>query len=75
MSKTDANANAKFEVRLLIRLNSRWASHLTDDEIRDYIQQRLNSSLGFRGQVKEFAMKRQVSGRKRTVQTSVARRV
>ena len=45
------NIELKFKVTL--ELNEKWASNQTTEELVDYIKARLNSSLGFRGQIKK----------------------
>ena len=42
--------------KVTLDLDKKWASHLTRDELAEYIKERLNSSLGFRGQVKRFRL-------------------
>jgi hypothetical protein len=48
--------NKEVTLRVTLVLDEKWASHLTRDELADYIKERLNSSLGFRGQVKRFRL-------------------
>ena len=45
------NIELKFKVTL--ELNEKWASNQTTEEVVDNIKARLNSSLGFRGQIKK----------------------
>jgi len=40
-----------------IQVDSTWAANLSDEELKEYIQQRLNSSLGFRGQIQNLKLK------------------
>ena len=37
-------------VKATLTVNREWASHMTPDEVSDYIRQRLNSAMGFRMQ-------------------------
>jgi len=46
------NIELKFKVTL--ELNEKWAGDQTTEELVDYIKARLNSSLGFRGQIKKL---------------------
>ena len=49
-------SNNKVTFRVTLELDEKWASHLTREELAEYIRERLNSSLGFRGQVKRFKL-------------------
>ena len=49
-------SNSEVTFRLTLTLDEKWASHLTREELAEYIKERLNSSLGFRGQVKRFRL-------------------
>lgn len=49
-------SNKEVTLRVTLVLDEKWASHLTRDELAEYIKERLNSSLGFRGQVKRFRL-------------------
>jgi len=49
-------SNSEVTVRVTLQLDEKWASHLTREELAEYIKERLNSSLGFRGQVKRFRL-------------------
>lgn len=49
-------SNSEVTLRVTLMLDEKWASHLTRDELAEYIRERLNSSLGFRGQVKRFRL-------------------
>jgi len=49
-------SNNKVTLRVTLELDEKWASHLTREELAEYIKERLNSSLGFRGQVKRFRL-------------------
>ena len=46
------NIEIKFKVTL--ELNEKWASNQTTEELVDYLKARLNSSLGFRGQIRKL---------------------
>jgi len=47
-------ANVELKFRVTLELNDKWAKGQTDEEIVDYLKARLNSSLGFRGQIKKL---------------------
>ncbi|MEE9400549.1 MAG: hypothetical protein V3V32_00870 [Dehalococcoidia bacterium] len=49
-------SNKEVTLRVTLVLDEKWASHLTRDELAEYVKERLNSSLGFRGQVKRFRL-------------------
>ena len=49
-------SNNEVTLRVTLELDEKWASHLTREELAEYIRERLNSSLGFRGQVKRFRL-------------------
>jgi hypothetical protein len=49
-------SNNEVTLRVTLRLDEKWASHLTREELAEYIKERLNSSLGFRGQVRRFRL-------------------
>jgi hypothetical protein len=49
-------SNSEVTLRVTLMLDEKWASHLTREELAEYIRERLNSSLGFRGQVKRFRL-------------------
>ncbi len=49
-------SNKEVTLRVTLTLDEKWASHLTTDELAEYIKERLNSSLGFRGRVKRFRL-------------------
>ena len=40
--------------QVTLELDKKWVRNMTRDELVEYIQARLTSSLGFRGQVKKF---------------------
>ena len=46
------------EVRLRVTLNldGKWSTLMSEEELTDYLKTRMNSSLGFRGQVKKLKL-------------------
>lgn len=48
------NIEIKFKATLL--LDERWASNHTTEELIEYIKDRIDSSLGFRGQIKRLSL-------------------
>jgi hypothetical protein len=48
------NIELKFKVTL--DLDGKWASNQTTEELVEYIKTRMNSSLGFRGQIKKVTL-------------------
>ena len=40
--------------RATLEINEKWASTMTQEEMVDYLEARLNSSLGFRGTIKKL---------------------
>ena len=40
--------------KVTLELDKKWARNMTREELIEYIEARLTSSLGFRGQVKKF---------------------
>jgi hypothetical protein len=40
--------------KVTLNLDAHWASHASREQLVEYIRDRLNSSLGFRGQVEHF---------------------
>ncbi len=48
------NIELKFKVTL--DLDGKWASNQTTEELVEYIKARMNSSLGFRGQIKKVTL-------------------
>jgi hypothetical protein len=42
--------------RVTLNLDANWASHASREQLVEYIRDRLNSSLGFRGQVESFSV-------------------
>lgn len=49
-------ANNQITFRVTLKLDENWASHLGKDELVAYLKERLNSSVGFRGQVERFSV-------------------
>jgi hypothetical protein len=49
-------AENRITFKATINVNSQWAKHMSDEELIDYIQARLNSSLGFRGALEKFKL-------------------
>ncbi len=64
---TDKN---QITFKVTLDLDKKWASHLTRDELAEYIKERLNSSLGFRGQVKRFRLVRDKARREYAAQVA-----
>jgi hypothetical protein len=50
MSSTDQ----KIKIRIALELDEKWASKLTQEELTEYLEARINYSLGFRGRVKKM---------------------
>ena len=46
----------KIKFAVTLDLDEKWASNLSIDELTQYIKDRMNSSLGFRGQIKKFSV-------------------
>jgi len=46
--------NVELRFKVTLELNEKWASNQTSEELVDYLKARLNSSLGFRGQIKKL---------------------
>ncbi|UCG84559.1 MAG: hypothetical protein JSW38_07050, partial [Dehalococcoidia bacterium] len=42
--------------KVTLNLDANWASHASREQLVEYIRDRLNSSLGFRGQVEHFSV-------------------
>ncbi len=42
--------------KVTLNLDNHWASHATKEQLTEYIKDRLNSSVGFRGQVEKFSV-------------------
>ncbi len=43
-------------VKVTLELDEKWVSNLSPEEIVEYVKERVNSSLGFRGQIKKFSV-------------------
>ena len=41
----------QLNLKVKLELDDQWVSHQTHEELLEYIRERMNSSLGFRGQV------------------------
>lgn len=48
--------NIEITLKVTLELDEKWASNQTIDELTQYIKERMNSSLGFRGQIKKFGV-------------------
>lgn len=48
--------NARIRVTVTINLNEGWASNLSRDELVEFVRERINTSLGFRGQIKRLSV-------------------
>jgi hypothetical protein len=46
--------NIELRFKVTLELNEKWASNQSSEELVDYLKARLNSSLGFRGQIKKL---------------------
>jgi hypothetical protein len=44
----------KITFKATIRVDKKWSKQMSDEELIEYIQARLNSSLGFRGAIEKF---------------------
>ncbi len=44
----------EFKFKGTLQLDEKWASNQTTDDLTEYIKARINSSLGFRGQIKKL---------------------
>ncbi len=51
--------NHQLNFNITLEIDKKWASNLTEEELREYVERRLNYSLGFRGQVKKLSKPRQ----------------
>ena len=52
--------NSEIKVRVTLKLDEKWASNLSREELIEFIKVKLENSLGFRGRVEEV----KVPGRK-----------
>lgn len=46
--------NIEIQLEVMLELDEMWASNQTADELIDYIRDRMDSSLGFRGQIRSL---------------------
>lgn len=46
----------EIEFKATLQLDEKWASNQTTEELIEYIKARINSSLGFRGQIKKLSL-------------------
>jgi len=46
----------EFKFKGTLQLDEKWASNQTPEELIEYIKARINSSLGFRGQIKKLSL-------------------
>ena len=46
----------EIKFKVTINLEEKWAKNLSQEELLEYIKARLNSSLGFRGQIKKLTV-------------------
>jgi hypothetical protein len=46
----------EIKFKATLKLDEKWASTQTTEELIEYIKYRINGSLGFRGQVKKLAI-------------------
>jgi len=49
-------AGIEIRIKATLHLDERWASNQTTEELVEYLRARLNSSLGFRGQIKKLKL-------------------
>lgn len=52
--------NPQLKLNITIDLDRKWARNLTEDELRAYLQNRLDYCLGFRGKVKKLSKPRKI---------------
>ena len=54
----DRNLMPEIEIKFkaTLKLDEKWAGGLTTEELIEYIKDRINSSLGVRGQVKKLSL-------------------
>ena len=48
--------NVELKFKITLELNEKWAGTQTSEELVEYVKARLNSSLGFRGQIKKLTV-------------------
>ncbi len=46
----------EIKFKATLQLDEKWASNHTTEELIEYIKERINSSLGFRGQIKRLSV-------------------
>ena len=46
----------EMKFKATLQLDEKWASNHTTEELTEYIKERINSSLGFRGQIKRLSV-------------------
>jgi len=46
----------EMKFKATLQLDEKWASNYATDELIEYIKERINSSLGFRGQIKRLTL-------------------
>ncbi len=51
--------NHQLNFNITLEIDKKWASNLTEEELREYLKNRLDYCLGFRGQVKKLSKPRQ----------------
>ena len=49
-------AGIEIKVKATLQLDEKWAGNQTTEELVEYLKARLNSSLGFRGQIKKLKL-------------------
>jgi hypothetical protein len=52
----DKMHNIELKFKVTLELDGKWASNQTTEELVEYIKTRMNSSLGFRGQIKKVTL-------------------
>jgi len=51
--RMETNKN-QIKLAVTLALDEKWASHLSREELQEYLTEKLNYSLGFRGEVKKL---------------------
>ena len=46
----------EIKVKVTLKLDEKWADGLTTEELIEYIKERINSSMGDKGQVKKLSL-------------------
>lgn len=49
-------AEIEIRIKATLQLDEEWADNQTTEELVEYLKTRLNSSLGFRGQIKKLTL-------------------